>query len=400
MKVFALRNKTEESFGVGYDTQAQIQTYGRDNQYPQMLHRIIQSSPTGSGCLERYATFIEGDGFANLAFAEMVVNHKGETVDSLHSLICKDYAEYGGFAIHVNYNALGQIVEMQHVPFEQTRLSYEDDRGFVPFIMVHETWTAHKRRHKKNGDIRVELVKDCDTIHRFNPLREVVMAEIEACGGIDFYKGQIFWYSNMGENAYPVPRADRVATSMSTDEGLCNMQWRNVRNNFFPAGMLYVKKGQGGPYAPAGTEYNRGSSSDGWQADFADSIRQAQGDTKACKVVVVELESDDDKPIWEPMNSTNYDKEFTVTEESTTARIYSAFHQEPWYCIKNGKVGFSGDILTDAYDYYNSVVTKERRVIERSFDTLMKHWGGFNPGDDHSVKPLVYISNANRATSI
>lgn len=40
------------------------------------------------------------------------------------------------------------------------------------------------------------------------------------------------------------------------------------------------------------------------------------------------------------LNSTNYDKEFTVTDASVVERIYSAYGQEPWYCIRVGKVGF------------------------------------------------------------
>lgn len=40
---------------------------------------------------------------------------------------------------------------------------------------------------------------------------------------------------NGRENTYPVGKGDRVATEMSTDEGLSNVKYRNVRNNFFLA---------------------------------------------------------------------------------------------------------------------------------------------------------------------
>lgn len=393
MVVYGLRKKAEPRLDVGYDYSEKIQTYGEDNLYPQTLHRIIQSSVTGSGCLDRYKTFIEGDGFNDLAFASMQVNDMGETLDSLHARICADLAEYGGFAVHVNYNALGQVVDMNHVPFEHCRLSQPDDRGYVPYIVVNSNWNKGKKRRGKNGIVRRQLVSDSDWICRFNPNIEVVMAQIEAVGGIDFYKGQILWFSTAGENTYPVPLADRIATCMSTDEGLCNIQWRNVRCNFLPAGLLFTKKGQGGPFAPRGSERTEPS---GNQSDFSDAVMSVQGDTKTAKIIVVELESDEDKPEFEQFPNANYDKDFTVTEESTTARIYSAFGQEPFYCIKTGKVGFSGDILTDAFDYYSSVVTKEQRMIERTFDMLMEHWGGEYRGTDHSVKPLRYVSSTKK----
>lgn len=396
MKVYGLRKKTQDSFEVGYIQNENVQTYGEDNLYPQTLHKIIQSSPTGASCLERYATFIEGDGFNDLAFSEMAINQRGHTADDLHSQICQDLAEFGGFAIHVNYNALGQIAELNYIPFENCRLSAADDRGFVPFVVLNESWDKGHKRRGKNGAVKYQQVKECDYIYRFNPDPAIVMEQIQASGGIEFYKGQVLWYSTAGDTTYPIPRADRVATCMSTDEGLCNIQWRNVRCNFAPAGLLFTKKGQGGPFAPAGSER---PSQSGAQNDFSDAITSVQGDTNTAKIVVVELESDDDKPVFEKLANANYDKEFTVTEESTTAKIYSAFQQEPWYCIKTGKVGFSGDILTDAFDYYSSIVSKEQRIIERTFDILMEHWGGPYAGIDHSVKPLRYISNAAKATT-
>ena len=91
-----------------------------------------------------------------------------------------------------------------------------------------------------------------------------------------------------------------------------------------------------------------------------------------------------------------YDKEFSVTDASVVERIYSAFGQEPWYCIRVGKVGFSGDILEDAFEYYNSIVNKQQRMIERAFQKIFEHWYEVaNASNDYSVQPLKYVRNAN-----
>ncbi|MFR8224885.1 MAG: hypothetical protein ACLU9X_10515 [Alistipes shahii] len=79
----------------------------------------------------------------------------------------------------------------------------------------------------------------------FNPSPDVVQLQIQAAGGIEFYKGQILYISRAGRNAYPLPLVDVVLTDMSTDEGLSNVNNRNVRNNFLTAGMLITKRGQG-----------------------------------------------------------------------------------------------------------------------------------------------------------
>lgn len=100
-------------------------------------------------------------------------------------------------------------------------------------------------------------------------------------------------------------------------------------------------------------------------------------------------------PEFVDLSSKNYDKEFSVTDASVVERIYTAYGQEPWLCIRNGKVGFSGDILEDAFEYYNSIVSKQQRMIERAFQKIFDNWYEVaNTSNDYSVEPLKYVRNA------
>ncbi len=382
MRVKELAKKAGSRLDVEFIRQLGIQSYGTDNLYPQTLRQIIMASSTGAECLDRYADFIEGYGFRDIPFSEYEVNRRGETVDDIHEAVCRDMAMYNGFALHVNYNVDGKIVELHHVPFENCRLEDEDSNGYVSKIAVHPDWSGKKIRAEK--PIKVDK-SHTDYINVFNPRKEVVMAQIDYVGGIEYYKGQILWVSGSGKNTYPVGRADRVVTEMSTDEGLANVKYRNVRNNFFPAGMMITKKAN---------PYNLGDrfvDDDGFQ----DTIKQLQGDTNASKILEVQIESDEERPEFVELNAKNYDKEFSVTDASVVERIYSAFGQEPWYCIRIGKVGFSGDILRDAFDYYNSLVTKQQRMIERVFTRIFDNWHEVaNTSGDYSVKPLIFVGNA------
>lgn len=382
MRVKELSKKAAERLDVNYIRQFEIQSYGEDNLYPQTLRQLVKGSSTGSECLERYADFIEGYGFRDVPFSEYIVNRKGDTMDDIHEAICKDMALFNGFALHVNYNVNGEIVELHHVPFENCRLVDEDSNGYVGKIALHPDWSGKKVRATK--PVRVDK-EHIDYIHVFNPRKDVVLAQIEHDGGIELYKGQILWVSGSGKNVYPVGKADRVATELSTDEGLANVKYRNVRNNFFPAGIMITKKA---PQFDRGDRFTEDN-------DFQEVIKQMQGDTNASKILEVQIEGDEERPEFVEMNSKNYDKEFTATESSVTERIYSAFGQEPWYCIRIGRIGFSGDILRDAFDYYNSLVTKQQRMIERVITRVFAHWYEVaNTSGDYSVKPLIYVNNA------
>lgn len=390
MQVKELKKKSSPRFDTGYIQTLGIQRYGVDNLYPQVLRDIIAASSTGSECVERFANFIEGNGFREELFSEYVVNRRGDTADDIHALVCKDVADYDGMALHVNYNVLGDIVELHHIPFENCRLLEEDANGYMAKIAIHPDWTGKKTRKGKAIQVKKENI---DYIDVFNPRKEVVLAQIEAAGGIEYYKGQVLWISGAGRNVYPISRADRVVTEMSTDEGLANVKYRNVRCNFLPSGMVITKKGSSVQFDEDGNQVKPGREED---EGFSDTLKQLQGDSNAGKLLEVTLNSDEDAPQFVRMASNNYDKEFSVTDASVVERIYSAFGQEPWYCIRVGKVGFSGDILEDAFEYYNSIVNKQQRMIERAFQKIFGHWYEVaNASNDYSVQPLKYVRNAN-----
>ena len=381
-------------FSVSFYTTLNIQAYGRDNLYPQRMYDLIQNSPTGGTCLDRYQTFIEGNGLNNDDFSEYVCNRAGETVDDIFRLIARDMALYHGFALHVNYNLACEIVEVQHVPFQNCRLEEESSDGYVTYINVHPDWSGQKTRRGKT--IKVDK-QNVDKIYLFNPRRNVVLAQIEASGGIDRYKGQVLWFSMDGKFEYPKPIYDKVVTNLSTDEGLDNVKYRNVRNNFLTAGMFIHKKGNS-----LGIDENGNPiQNDDRKAEaITNSLDVFQGDVNACALMDITLESDEDAPEFKPFEGTNFDAKFTCTEDSVTERIYSAFGQEPWYCIRVGKLGFSGQVLQEAYEYYNSYVSKERRAISRALKKIFDRWfEPANPSDDYEVQPLVYETNSKNEPS-
>nr|DAU07620.1 MAG TPA: HK97 Family Phage Portal Protein [Caudoviricetes sp.] len=384
MRVKDLKKKSSNRVDVSYLRQFGIQGFGDDNLYPQTLRDIIAASSTGSECAERYANFIEGNGFKDIRFSEYVVNRKGDTVDDIHALVCPDVGYFDGMSLHINYNIFGEICELNYVPFENCRLLEEDYNGYVAKIAVHPDWSGKKTRAGKPLQVKKENI---DFIDVFNPRKEVVLSQIEAAGGIEYYKGQILWLSGGGKNVYPRSRADRVVTEMSTDEGLANVKFRNVRCNFLSAGIVITKKGQ----SIAGEDSSGLNDNDG----FSDMLGKLQGDTNSLKMLEVEISSDEEKPEFVDLSSKNYDKEFSVTDASVVERIYSAYGQEPWYCIRIGKVGFSGNILEDAFEYYNSIVSKQQRMIERAFQKIFDGWYEVvNPSNDYSVEPLKYVRNA------
>ena len=341
-----------------------------------MAGDIVDASPTGTECLDRYERFIEGNGFEDEAFAALVMNRDGETADDLCQLVAADLARYGGFALHLNYNALGEVVEVQAVPFETLRLSEDDDAGYIGKVYYHPDWRGKRTRNGRTMRVNTESVR---VFPIYTPSREAVLAQIMAAGGIEHYRGQIMYVRGSGSGIYPKPKYDSALTELSTDEGLSNVKFRNVRNNFLTAAILYTRKSMA-------LDESHGA----WSGSgYSDALAQFQGDETALNILEIELDVNEEKPVLEGFPTKNFDKDFTATEQSVVERIYSAFEQEPFLAIRNGKLGFSGDVVQDAYNYYSAICGKERRVIERAFAQVLQRWWGLR-NYDTTIAPLVY----------
>ena len=361
-----------------------IHAYGYNNLYPQDIRAIVACSESASSCLNRYIQFIQGNGFKDVAFAETILNWEGETADDLLQLTADDLGNFNGFAFHINYDLLGNIVEIHHIPFENCRLCEEDENGSINKIAVFADWTGKKKR---NGRSLKPTRETIDYIEVFNPDKLIVLSQIEAAGGIEQYKGQILWVSGAGRQEYPKAIYDSVVTQMSTEEGLGNIAYRNTRNNFTPAGMLVTKKGQDtGTVDDELAELLAGNS-------IAQSVAQIQGDLNTNKILHFEVEYDEEKPEFVNFQGANYDKDFSVTSNSTCEKIYAAFGQEAWHRIRKGSLGFSTDVLLTAYESYSSVTGTQRRMIERAFDKIFKYWHEAVSTSDFTVEPLKYISS-------
>lgn len=360
-----------------YERRFKMQRYGEDNLYPQNISAIVNASGTATLCLGRYAKFVEGYGFRNENVAASVVNRRGQTMDDLLSLAVADMARFGGFALHVNYNVLGDVAEVSHVPFEQCRLEECDDAGHVARILLHPDWVG---KTTKNGEFVRLDEQHIKRINVFDP--KSALAQMEQAGGAALYDGQIMWCSSDGVWQYPTPIYDAAITEISTDEGLANVKYRSVRNSFMVPCMLVTKKGAP-KFDEEGREEDRQMISD-------EDLKAFQGDEKLGKILCVEIENDEDEPKIVAFPSKNFDKDFDVTDASVVERIYSQFHQEIFYSIRIGKLGFSGDIMREAYEYYAGEVTTEQRFIERHFAKVFERWH-MGAISDFEIQPQKYI---------
>lgn len=376
--------KAAPAIETGFLRNLGLQSYDADNLYPQNVRNIVLNSKTGASCLERYKDYIEGRGIASAVFASLAVNLDGETLADLHRLVSDDLATLNGFAIHANYNVDGRITSLHHIPFENVRLKEADEDGIVRHVALHPDWSGRLTRNGKPVKVDKNTV---DIIDVFNPDPAIVQAQMAKAGGPQFYKGQVFYYSAEGHLRYPFAKYHAVLADMSTDEGLSNIMNRNVRCNFLPSGAFVRLKGQTTAYDDGGFE----------EPDtYSDDLAAIQGDTNALKIMDITVETKEEMPEFVNMQGNNYDKEFTATAAEIKDCIYSEFGQEGWLSLRNGKVGFSGTLISDMERDYARRQVKTQAALTQTYIRLLSNWAEVLPAtadlESLRIVPLVDLT--------
>lgn len=369
MKISTL--KTEKRLETWNNRSLKIQAFGKANDDPQKVAEIVAASATGASCRRIYAKFIEGRGFAAGDFGKAVVNGRGDTVAGLLRSVSEDYALYGGFAVHVNYNALGEVVSASHVPFECLRFEELDKDFRFDRLAWHPDWG------RRNSALRAFNPKDIEWFHFFDPDPETVMEEVREAGGWNGYRGQILYWSNNGTKVYPTPIFSAVLTDMSSEEGLSNVTYRNVRHNFLTAGMFI--------------DHDNTAQSDEQIAAKRRELQEFQGDTDAGNIMYVNLQNGELGPEFVPFSGHSTDKDFEKAESKTPQIIGRAFQQPP--VLRSEDVGgnFGQDTMKNAYNFYNSITEQERATVSDAFRQIFSRWEhDINPDADWDILPKVY----------
>lgn len=352
-----------------------IQAYGEQNDFPQRIAEIVEASVTGNACVSVYTKFIVGRGFADADFYKAVCDSKGTTVDALLQAVGEDYARFGGFAIHINYNALYEIVSASHFPFEWLRFEQLDENYRFDRLAAHPDWG---RRYTK---LRAFRNTDIEYFHFFNPDPEVIQREVEEAGGWNGYKGQILYFSNKGVKVYPTPTFEAAVTDMSNEEGLSNITQRNVKHNFLPSGMI--------------VDYDNTSNSDDQENETKEELKEFQGDTNAGKILYINIKNGEQKPEFIPFVGKNFDKDFEQAEKKTPEIIGRAFSQPPILRAEDVGANFGADLMRNAYDYYNSITESERQIVSREFEKIFSLWYDktINIEQNYDILPKYYRVN-------
>lgn len=340
-----------------------IVSYGQKNDYPQVMHRVLSASPTGIACRNLFTRFVKGDSFEDERLSTAVVNLQGQKLGQLFSRLVKDYASYSYFAVHVNYNLLGEPTTYTRINPEYIRLGTPDSFGTVKEVAIYDQWD---QRNLTNPD-PVEI----QYVNLWHPSQERVLSQIELAGGIQNYKGQVYLY--MGDDiSYPTTFYDSVWQEMLTETEIGAYNYTRLKRGFVGKHIV--------AYA--------GELTDDQLKANKKALKKMSG-PEGDDIAIIDGFGDGGLNLLE-IKHNQTDNMWSDTEAGVRAKIMRAWGQNPILHgdFRPGSLGQSTEI-ENAFRFYNMTTRDHRLTFTRCFEELFGNWA-FGSFENFNINPIEF----------
>lgn len=344
---------------------------GEKNDYPTMIELLVGGSATAKACAGVIADFIYGKGFSLEAEARatarqqrtrfrkdtLYINDKRETPNDLLKKVARSLSYHKGVFVQVNYNQLFQKTSVQVLPYRYCRLGARDSNNYRGKVLYYENWD--------NLQDKKEVDKNVKAIDLYDPSPKVIQEQVDAAGGWDNYKGQVYFLNLDRNDSYPLAWADAVLLDCESEM----LSTKYTRNGF--------KKGFFGTYAFVTSTMNN----DEDREDFRDNLRNSIGVEAEQSVFHFELEMKGDKledqVLVKPIESNVKADLFEYADKKTANNIRKTYGNIPPVLIDfvEGKLGnTSGDSLKEARIFMQEQMQEERQDVQEMFEELFDNF--------------------------
>jgi hypothetical protein len=340
------------------DTYEGIQRYDVDNLYPQRADEIQRRSYTLKSVIERVADFLNGEGFQDQAIAKLIVNQEGRKGMTLNKVLQKVtlncYAPYKSICLHIGYNLNYRISSITPVLPAYLRFGTKDKEGRVNDIKYSTNW---ERDGRKDGDYNHRIVP----YDIYNPDPVVVKEQIKKAGGIEEYKGQMFYYTPE-YCQYPLATFDPVIDHAQAQAELGMGKISNVQNSFLST-LAIVFPGE--------------FESEAEKLAFQELIKNKAGARNMGSRIGLQDRTGLKKAgdIFQSLTPQNLDRLFEYTEKSIIDAIMEneAMPKE-LLGVRPESGMFNQDNMEQAYTYFNAITRNRRSDISEQIAGILENW--------------------------
>lgn len=298
--------------------------YGENNDFPTYLWNLYLKSPIASGIINGTIDFISGNEVTFNKGEE--VNMEGDTISDLIRKISTDYMIYGGFAIQILRNRLGEISELYWIDLQNLRTNEEGTKFYYS-----KKWNSY------GGKV---IVYDA-----FDP-------KLKQDASIFYYKG------HLSRGIYPIPSYIGGLAAIETSTEIGKFHLNNILNNLSSSAII---------------NFNNGVPTSDEQRKIENKVKEKfSGADNAGKFMLSFNDNKESATTVERLNEDKLDEKFDSLNKSTIQNIFISFRAYPeLFGMSTEGNGFSLAEYEESFKLYNkSVVRPIQKDIVRCFEKI------------------------------
>ncbi len=370
------------------DVTGGLMMFGEQNDYPNIIESVVNSSSTAKASHSVYSKFLIGHGF-NAPINDIIVGKDARGKDikasQLLRMVASSIAYFNGYIIHVNKTITNEVKDCRIIPFKNFRFNMPDDLGFSSKGLIYHNWNNTDNWNKKGFQL-----KDVKSYDFFTNDEKSFINQVKKTGTIEKYNGQLFFQFFDDLYLYPLSPFDSVYLDCDTESEISVFKNREIRNGFMATTVMRI--------ADTGNKEDNDA--------IVASVTNAMGANGDRVILLTDKIDEDTKEIvkngsfaLDRIETNINDKLFENWEKSLSNNIRKAIKALPAVLIdfEQGKLsGTSGESIVQAVTFYNAMTADDRNLISESLGQLFSSFE--NPtlknNTDWSIKPLNMFENA------
>ena len=322
--------------------------YGTDNRYPDYLWGLFNDVSTLKTVVEGIADYVIGnDVICSVSGFEKEVNTKGDTMRELIRLLARDYLIYGGYAIQVIRNKVGDIRELYYVDFRYLRSSkknevfwYSEEFG-KRYVRSSKT-VVYPKFIKENRDIT----------------------------------SSILYVTNEKSKTYPTPRYSGSIKACEIERNIDSYHLSSLENGFSGSYIL---------------NFLNGIPTDEMKAEIEKNVNEKFcGSSNAGRVLINFANGKDNATTLEKLDVQDFGEKYKAAAERAKNQIFTAFRAIPQlFGDMTAATGFNSQEFTESFKVFNRTVCQPiQKTICDSIDKIFNNKNSieitpFSLGDDN-----------------
>lgn len=288
-------------------------SYGNKNTYPDYLWQQYTNCPTQQAIIDAKTAFTLG---SNITCGTDIVNTLGETLEEVLQKVVFDYHLFGGFAIQVIFNKIGDILEIYWADFSKLRINEKGNKVF---------WCDNWGGSASNNIIEYDV---------FNPQMTNKTTQIY------YFRGASC------RSVYPIPSYISAMDAIQTEIEIQNYHLNAIHNGFAVNAVI---------------NFNNGVPDEEQRKKIEDKINaKFSGSDNAGRTLISWNENKDAACTVERLESDNFDKKFAQLAKDTQEAIFVAHRITSGTLLGRlpTNTGFTKNEYREAFEVFNTTVIK------------------------------------------